>query len=741
MKYMVINRKYITILCIVFSVLLNSGCSVKRKIENQSKPETVKYGKEMIECPENFIPAQITSCDGKDGIYIVFGREYGVNESVWYLDNNGVWNKEIDLKELFGEKSFCAASVSGKGELFVTVSDEKDNNENKSYFYIDENKDIKKISNIPFLELHENQKNEIKKLYECNDNYITTAKFIDNMIYAMDCVGNIYEIDKSSDGAKCVYENETNEQTSDYIVRDKIVIACSYDTTYYEGIENHDNEKQMSDKLESFLKKCYTADNNMAISISDNSLWTMCGDRIGRYDFSNDTSVIYKAFGYDSNLYLRQQAVNGNILYSIEFDKKKLVDKLYKHESGKEYIAENGSSEVSSMEGTLKIWSLYESQNVENLVTRFSDTHPNIDVTYEVGIDTNSGMTVDDIVKKLNTEVLAGTGPDIIYIDGLPIGKYVSGDSFCDLSDVITTLEGEEEYYNDILEAYKDGDNIYAVPSSFCLVSKIGTVETIEVSSNYNMFVDYVEQNKNVIKSDDVNKYIGNIYYRDIQEKLVDGSLGKDELSEYFDNSKKLSEILAVKEINIDKESIELPLSTGYSMYDAGMQSISVDYIWNVVGPYISMNSTKKECDVVYQIPATDFQDKCFLMNSFGISSATSNNEEAKEYLKYVLSYTEITYTGNESFPIKKSACEILVDEYIDTHSENDYFKASGSDAVSDECKKLLKDFDGIKYPIIVDDYIDDIVFEQLTGYLNGNISKEDATNSVFEKLNIYISE
>ena len=42
-------------------------------------------------------------------------------------------------------------------------------------------------------------------------------------------------------------------------------------------------------------------------------------------------------------------------------------------------------------------------------------------VRYEVGMDGEDGVTKEDAIRKLNTRILAGDGPDVIILDGLPV--------------------------------------------------------------------------------------------------------------------------------------------------------------------------------------------------------------------------------------------------------------------------------------------------------------------------------
>ena len=44
---------------------------------------------------------------------------------------------------------------------------------------------------------------------------------------------------------------------------------------------------------------------------------------------------------------------------------------------------------------------------------------------YKVAMGQDAAGTEQDYIKALNTELLAGTGPDVLVLDGLPIASYI----------------------------------------------------------------------------------------------------------------------------------------------------------------------------------------------------------------------------------------------------------------------------------------------------------------------------
>lgn len=104
----------------------------------------------------------------------------------------------------------------------------------------------------------------------------------------------------------------------------------------------------------------------------------------------------------------------------------------------------------------------------------------------EVGISEEDGKTVSDAIRSLNTEIMAGNGPDIILMDGLLIEDYIEKSVLEDLSDVVKGVKTNgEKFFENVLSSYEKGENLYAVPSRFSvpiIIGKEGAVTPDEVT-------------------------------------------------------------------------------------------------------------------------------------------------------------------------------------------------------------------------------------------------------------------
>lgn len=109
---------------------------------------------------------------------------------------------------------------------------------------------------------------------------------------------------------------------------------------------------------------------------------------------------------------------------------------------------------------------------MEKAARLYQKEHPHIEVEikdYTSGLAGHGKDGGEDYVKRLNTEILRGKGPDIISIQGLPYQKYIDKQVLVDLNELIKQDQSfkRHEYFTNILEACEFQGKLYALPVSF----------------------------------------------------------------------------------------------------------------------------------------------------------------------------------------------------------------------------------------------------------------------------------
>lgn len=191
---------------------------------------------------------------------------------------------------------------------------------------------------------------------------------------------------------------------------------------------------------------------------------------IARYDLNQD-QLSYLAESEEMARLLNPEEKNGlvnpneQILLSIAVNdaEDKMVLRMLNPANSQTtlYLCEKGiwEEEKTASEGALRIYSLYGGYEVRQAASLFQGLHPELEVSFETGYTGEDGVTLSDAIRTLNTELMAGEGPDILILDGLPADSYVDKGILEDLTDLVEP--DKEKYFYNMISAYNGGGSIY----------------------------------------------------------------------------------------------------------------------------------------------------------------------------------------------------------------------------------------------------------------------------------------
>ena len=78
---------------------------------------------------------------------------------------------------------------------------------------------------------------------------------------------------------------------------------------------------------------------------------------------------------------------------------------------------------------------------MRRLIARFQKQNPDIYVNYQIGLSGEDGVTASDALRMLNTEILAGDGPDVLMLDGISVDTYTEKGLLMDLTTVLANIQ------------------------------------------------------------------------------------------------------------------------------------------------------------------------------------------------------------------------------------------------------------------------------------------------------------
>ena len=115
-------------------------------------------------------------------------------------------------------------------------------------------------------------------------------------------------------------------------------------------------------------------------------------------------------------------------------------------------------------------YSLLDNSYIRQVAAVFQKKYPDIYLNLEVGMTGEDGMTTTDALKTLNTEIMAGNGPDVMILDGIPENTYIEKGMLADIRSILDKAEEEGGILDNIRKPYQQEDGSqYVMPLRFSI--------------------------------------------------------------------------------------------------------------------------------------------------------------------------------------------------------------------------------------------------------------------------------
>ena len=128
---------------------------------------------------------------------------------------------------------------------------------------------------------------------------------------------------------------------------------------------------------------------------------------------------------------------------------------------------------------TLTIWSLADCATARLAMNAYQKAHPDVDVTFEAAVQTDTddmSTAVNDALTQLNTQLLAGEGPDLLILDLADYKNYVNKGMLADLSDVVPL----DALQSNIIDPFVTDGKAYVLPARFSVPALCGDAGTLD---------------------------------------------------------------------------------------------------------------------------------------------------------------------------------------------------------------------------------------------------------------------
>lgn len=521
--------------------------------------------------------------------------------------------------------------------------------------------------------------------------------------------------------------------------------------------------------------ECYDIETGKKISTIDIEVSYGCSmvaseDEKGIYIFCNE-GIYYLAEGeqlpeliIDGKCYTmstpsayKEDVYAHNGIFYIQYDlEDELVCKQYRYHKELPTVPEK----------TLTIFSLGRCESLQTAARIYADEHPEVCVEVEVVEkyeDSLEKEAKNQAIEAINTQILAGEGPDIIVLDGLPMQSYIEKGVLGDMTHILNEIEKSGTYYDNLMRAYEKDEKIYALPLSFTLLSAVGESEFVQEGFSLEKLAAYQKQHPD-------EQVLGNIKPEDLLQKISSAYQSK-----LFDEAGKIDD----KQLATLLENINLLAPRKEEMYDEGNKGTMY------YQPYRTWQATNHEIKATLEevdgamalqyllhtytqlnhgtiAPNIEGESKMVnLKRLIGINAKTDNLEEIQELMKIVYS-KEIAEKRLGEFSVQQEVNEsVILGEQMQSsaYSEEAHplkewgisflvMNENGGDDCKDydvwyseEGKYYIEALKNAQALMPIDEQVLDIIQNEAEGYFKGEISVDAAVEKIKQKVEVYLSE
>lgn len=425
----------------------------------------------------------------------------------------------------------------------------------------------------------------------------------------------------------------------------------------------------------------------------------------------------------------------------------------------------------------IRAYSLKENSTLRQAISLYQTANPNVYVEYVVGMSESDAVTKDDAIKRLNTEIVAGEGPDLLILDDLPTASYIEKGLLRDLSPLLDSLSGEEVLFDNIVDSFRKDGKVYMIPCDINLPVLLGREQDIAGVENLKDFADCVEKVRQEHPEEDI---LAVASARGIMRLLTpvcapawtaaDGTVDQTAVSDFLTQTKRVYEAqmdgLSEKSKDRWQEAENYYMThhgisyEDYDYFNYGVSELEymVGYKQMMIGTVgapaayaelITVPQTKGWEDNIFQPLSGQCGNVFYADTLVGINAASRNMAHAEGLLKTLAGADMVSGTG---FQLNRAAFEkcLYPEEY---ESE---FKSFSSVGFGDGVKSFYLDvywygktlenrlwnwMETVNTPYIRNDLLEEAVYAAGTDYFEERISLEEAVAEVEKSMAIYLAE
>lgn len=381
-----------------------------------------------------------------------------------------------------------------------------------------------------------------------------------------------------------------------------------------------------------------------------------------------------------------------------------------------------------------------DDRSVSALLQAYQQEHPEVKINLEVGIRDETTM-VSDVVKNLNTRILAGDGPDILFLDGLHVDRYAEEGL---LSDITEATGGKDAVFSTDVSSYTHEGRRYALPAAFSYFTLSEKGKQPDKMADITDFAGRLE--KGCLGRYTLS-YVSGILYHLYFEGTGDSaaSIGEEQLKSFYEGLKKVSETYEDRDERwaaYDAVSLHPYSLDAFSLIgteDGG--SMALDYIQSLSSMQQLYN--EKNSGRLFFDHFTMENEGLYIPNTVvGISSTSKEKKAAEAFISYLFSEKgQAVLAQSGRLPMVRA---VLAERLKNTRGDELYSAGAYYElkpfSEADQ-REILKMAESLKRVVGTDDVMKEIVMSQAEAYVNGDVDLDTAAANALQKIKLYQAE
>ncbi len=432
----------------------------------------------------------------------------------------------------------------------------------------------------------------------------------------------------------------------------------------------------------------------------------------GTFHFAKENGVLLKFF------------IIGDAFYVVYGEDKVSIKKYAPMEEGEE------ASKY------LTVYSLETNNLILDMISEFENEYPDVELVYETGEGSEGSTTKSDQIRALNARILAGDGPDLLLLDGLPVESYIQKGILEDLSPVLGSIK--EELLDNILTVYTTEDKIYQLPLRVRLPVFMTSGQSSEVFSTLESLVEYSETEGGVAN---MGYSYGNmlqiLYYNYTPDIfLPDGTIYREALEEFLSLVKRFCESEQVTDTAIWTR----PYIKGYNHMDDLFAREEADLGFLIVEGGYEL-STNPATVKLRGGELVGNQGRFFPNGLLGINHFSTKKDLCHQFIQFAFSYEiQSRYVSGTGYQIHKKILEEFAKLDLSNSVMGDsiiilrYFNA-------EESAQMIQMVKEAHQPVMIEESIWEILLDTSQGYLQGTKELKESVDEMISRLQLYFYE